>query len=106
MVAFNIVANGTEQSTKDIVYNPLEIRTWQDLQAMRQNLAEAYTLASNIVFPYKGVDGFDGDYNFEPIGKDTDNPTRIYDGSPFQTVLMATVIPLSTCISTGLMNIL
>ena len=50
-----------------VVHEPCNIRSWQDLQAMRYDLAGNYRLENDIVFPEPATSGFP-EQGFEPIG--------------------------------------
>ena len=79
--AVSISTNGATE-TVTITYKQYEIRAWQDLQAMRLELAGTYTQMNNITFPDENTDG-KGDYNFEPIGRDTDPDADDHQGTRF-----------------------
>ncbi len=58
------------------------IKTWQELQNMRDNLKGIYYLANDITLPTPGNDKFPQE-GFEPIGHDTDPNDRAFRGTPF-----------------------
>ena len=62
-----------------ITYKQHEIRAWQDLQAMRLDLGGAYTLKKDVTFPDENNDN-KGDYNFSPIGNNTNKFTGSFNG--------------------------
>ncbi len=69
------------------IYRPREIRSWQDLQAMRIDLYGNYVLKSDIQFP----DTAEGTSNFEPVGtwNDLQSPSYLRY-TPFRGTLDGT----------------
>ncbi len=78
-----VLSRGSDSREFALSYRPSEIYAWQDLQAMRQNTAGAYTQMADISFPDADGDGL-GDHNFQPIGHSRSGAkefTGTFDGS-------------------------
>ncbi len=76
-----VLSRGSDSREFTLSYRPSEIYAWQDLQAMRQNTAGAYTQMADISFPDADGDGL-GDHNFQPIaGSVREKFTGTFDGS-------------------------
>lgn len=63
--------------------DPYVIKTFEQLDAIRQNLAAHYILGADIVLTTEEENGNDGK-GFEPIGTDTNKFTGSFDGQWFR----------------------
>jgi hypothetical protein len=58
---------GSHSSSKLVIFKRFQIRSWQDLQAMRVTLTGSYSLINDITFPDVGTGGFPKT-GFTPVG--------------------------------------
>ena len=72
-----VLSRGSDSREFALSYRPSEIYAWQDLQAMRQNTAGAYTQMADISFPDTDGDGL-SDHNFQPIGHSRSGAKEIH----------------------------
>ena len=80
-----LLSLGADNREFVLSYNPAEIYSWQDLQAMRQNLSENYVLKQNIAFPDLDGNG-KGDYDFEPVGRSLNGSKSTFKGISFSGI--------------------
>ncbi len=72
--------NVDETKKMKLTTSIIEIKTWQDLQKISENLSGHYKLVQDITFPKAGSNGFP-QAGFKPIGSE-DNPfTGSFDGN-------------------------
>ena len=77
-----VLSLGADNREFILSYNPSEIYSWQDLQAMRQKLSGNYVLKQNIAFPDLDGNG-KGDYDFEPVGRSLNGSKITFKGTFF-----------------------